>query len=79
MFENRMLKRIFEPKEFHYACLSPNIKTIKSRIIKWAKHVAHMRMMINSYTVFVRKPEVKRPLGGQHGDNINMDRKEIGW
>jgi hypothetical protein len=36
----------------------------------------------NAYTVFVRKPEVKRPLGRpgcRWGDNIKMYLREIGW
>jgi hypothetical protein len=33
---------------------------IKSRRIRWARHVAHRRGV---YIVFVGKPEGKRPLG----------------
>ena len=56
VFENRILRRIFGPKrlgngdcrrlkdeEFRSVYHSPNIVTvIKSRILKWASHVAKM-------------------------------------
>ena len=43
---------------------SPNIvRVIKSRRIRWAGHVAHMREKRGVYRVLVGKPEGKRPLG----------------
>jgi hypothetical protein len=41
-----------------------------------------MWMMRNAYTVFVRKPEGRRPLGKPRRrweDNIKTDLREIGW
>jgi hypothetical protein len=78
VFENRLLRRIFEPKshevtggwrklhneELHNLYCSPNIiRVIKSRRMKWAGHVARMREMRNAHRILVRKHEGKRPLG----------------
>jgi hypothetical protein len=55
VFENRVLRRIFEPKgdkvtrewrklhneELNHLYHSPNIRAIKSRSMRWAGHVAH--------------------------------------
>jgi hypothetical protein len=69
VFENKVLRRIFGPKrdevtggwrklhneELHDLYYSPSIiRTIKSRRMRWAGHVARMR---------VGKPEGKRSLG----------------
>jgi hypothetical protein len=71
MFENRVLKRIFEPKmdevtgkwrkldsrELHDLYSSPNIiRQIKSRRMRWAGHVARMGERRNVYRVLMRKP-----------------------
>jgi hypothetical protein len=78
MIENRVLRRIFEPKtdevtgewrklqngELHNLYSSPDIiRQIKSRRMRWAEHVVRMGEGINVYRVWVRKPERKRPLG----------------
>jgi hypothetical protein len=57
LFENRVLRRIFGPKkgerkggwrklyneDLHNLYSSPNIiRMIKSRMMRWAEHVAHM-------------------------------------
>jgi hypothetical protein len=36
---------------------------MKSRIMRWAGHVAEMAEKENAYRILVRKPEGKRPLG----------------
>jgi hypothetical protein len=42
---------------------SPSIiRMIKSRRMKWAGHVTHMREKRNIFSVLVGKPEVKRQL-----------------
>jgi hypothetical protein len=41
----------------------PNIRVIKARRVKWAGHVASMGEMRKEYTILVRKPDEKRPLG----------------
>ena len=61
---------------------SPNIvRVIKSRIMRWAGHVARMGESRGVYRVLVGKPEGKRPLG-RHSrrweDNIKMDLHEVG-
>jgi hypothetical protein len=53
---------------------------IKSRIMRWAGHVARMWERRGVYRVLVRKPEGKRPLGKprrKFEDNIKMDLQEV--
>jgi hypothetical protein len=96
VFENRVLRRIFGPKrdgvmggwrKLHNEKLynlysSPSIiRSIKSRRMRWAGHVARMGEKRNVYRLLVRKPEGKRPLGRPRCrwiDNIKMDLSEIG-
>jgi hypothetical protein len=55
---------------------------IKSRMMKWAGHVARMGEKTNAYRMLVGNPEGKRPLGRPRRrwvDNIKMDLREIGW
>jgi hypothetical protein len=91
VFENRVLRRIFGPKrdevtgewrklhneELQNLYSSPNIiRTIKSRRMRWAGHVARMGEKRNSYRILVEKPEGRRPLGRPRRrwmDNIKMD------
>jgi hypothetical protein len=95
VFENRVLRRIFGPKkdevtgewrklhseELHNLYSSPDIITqIKSRRMRWARHVARREGKV--YRVSVGKPQGKRPLGRQRSrweDGIRMDLGEIGW
>jgi hypothetical protein len=77
MFENRALKRIYEPKKekvaggwrglhnekLHKLYATQNIvMMINSRRMGWAGHVAHMGKMRNAYKRLVGKPEGKRSL-----------------
>jgi hypothetical protein len=77
VFENRVLRRIFGPKndeitgerrklhseELHNLYSSPDIiRQIKSRRMRWAGHVARMGEGRDVYRVLVGKPEGKRPL-----------------
>jgi hypothetical protein len=76
--ENKVLRRIFDPKvgesgggwrrlhneELHKLHTSKNsIQVIKSRSMKWVGHVAHVGEMSNAYNTLVGKSERKRPLG----------------
>jgi hypothetical protein len=78
VFENRMLRRIFGPKrdqvmggwrklhneELHDLYTLPSIvRIIKSRRIRWARHVVLMGEKRNAYRLQVGKPQGKRPLG----------------
>jgi hypothetical protein len=93
-FENRVLRRIFGPKteveeswrklhndEFHSLYSSPNIvRVIKSRRMRWAGHVTCLGEERGVYRVFVRRPEVKGPMGGPRRrweDNIKLDLRAI--
>jgi hypothetical protein len=97
MFENRVLRRIFGPRrdhvtgdwrklhneELHNLYSSPNIiRMVKSRRMRWARHVARMGERQNTYRILVGKPEGKRPLGiprSRWVDNIKIDFREKGW
>jgi hypothetical protein len=62
---------------------SPDIiRQIKSKRMRWARHVARMGERRNVYRLLVGKTEGKRPLerprrGWENG--IIMDLREIGW
>jgi hypothetical protein len=62
---------------------SPDIiSQIKSRIMRWAGHVARMGEGTAVYRVLVGKPKGKRPLGRPRRrweDGIKVDLTEIGW
>jgi hypothetical protein len=75
VFEKRMLRRMFGPKqeevaedmrelhneELHNLYASPYIiRVIKSRRMRWAGHVTRMGKMRNAYKIMVGKPEGKK-------------------
>jgi hypothetical protein len=76
-------RRKLHIEELHILYSSPNIiRQIKSRRIRWAGRVARMGEKRKVYTVLVRKPEGKRPLGRPRRrweDRIRMDLRETGW
>jgi len=96
VYENMVLRRIFGPRrdevtgewrrlhneELNNLYSSPNIvRVIKSRRMRWARHVARFGEEIRVYRVLVGKPERKRPLGRPKRrwvDNIRMDFQEVG-
>ena len=53
---------------------------IKSRIMRWVRHVARMRESRDVYRILVGKSEGKRPLGPRHRweVNIKMDLQVVG-
>ncbi|KAJ4431591.1 hypothetical protein ANN_20190 [Periplaneta americana] len=78
VFENKVLRKIFEAKrdevtgerrklhnaELHALYSSPDIiRNIISRRLRWAGHVARMGESRNTYRVLVGRSEGKRPLG----------------
>jgi hypothetical protein len=99
VFEKKVPRKMFVPKrhevagdwrklhneELHNLYSSPNIiRTIKSRRMRWAGHVARMGETRNSYRILVGKPEGKRPLGRPSHrwvDNIKivLKRDKMGW
>jgi hypothetical protein len=83
VFENRVLRRIFGPKrdevmgewrklhsgELHNLNSSPDIiRQIKSRRMRWARHVARMGEGRNVYRVLVGKSRGKNHLKDQGVD-----------
>ena len=57
------------------------MRVVKSRRMKWARHVARMGEDSGVHRVCVWKPEGKRPLGRPKRRweyNINMDLQEVG-
>jgi hypothetical protein len=78
VFENRVLRRVFGPKEnevtgewrklhneeLSYLYSLPNIvRVVKSRRMGWAGHMTRIGEGRGVYRVLVGKPEGKRPLG----------------
>jgi hypothetical protein len=55
---------------------------IRSKIMRWARHIACKGERRSAYRVLVVKPEEKRPLGiprHRWEDNIKMDLQKVGW
>jgi hypothetical protein len=68
--------------ELHNLYCSPSIiRIIKSRRMRWARHVAQIGEKRNANRILVGKPEGKRPVGRPRRrweDNIRMYLREIG-
>jgi hypothetical protein len=82
MFENRVLRRIFEPKrdeitggwrklhneELHGLYSSPSIvRVIKATRMRWAGHLARIGEVRSAYNILVGRREGRRPLGRSRG------------
>jgi len=94
LFENMVLRRIFghrrdevtgEWRRLHneevMICKPVIVWEIKSRRMRWTRHVASMGEESGVYRFLVGKPEGKRPLGKPSCrwlDNIRMDFQEMG-
>jgi hypothetical protein len=93
VFENRVLRWIFGPKTGDWRKLHNEelrdlypsasiIRISRSRMTKWAEHVARVEVNKNQYRLLVGKPEGKIPLGRPRRrwvDNIKMNTEEMGW
>jgi hypothetical protein len=58
------------------------LRVIKTRMIRWAGHIARMENMRNSYKILVGEAGGKRLLGTPRRrleDNIRMDLRQIWW
>jgi hypothetical protein len=77
VFGNRVLRRIYGAKkeevaggsrrlhsqELHNLYISPNIRVLKSRRMRWAEYVAWMGEIRKTNKMLVGKPKGKRQLG----------------
>ena len=64
--ENGEWRRLHN-EELHSLYRSPNIfRVIKSRILRWAGHVARMGKGRSAFKILTGKPTGKRPLGRYH-------------
>jgi hypothetical protein len=77
VFEDRILRRIFGPKRdvtegwrklhngqlHNLYCLRSIVRLIKSRRMRWVRHIARMGDMKMAYKISIGKPERKGPLG----------------
>jgi hypothetical protein len=74
--------RKLHSEELHNLYSSPSIiRIVKSRKMRWARHVARMGEKRNVYRLLVEKTEGKRPLGRPRRrwiDNIKLNLLEIG-
>jgi hypothetical protein len=94
-FQNRVLRKIIGSRreedgswkklhndELHDLYSSLNIvRVIKSRRMRWARHVVRMGEGRGVYRVLVGRPKGKRPLGRPRHkweDNLHMDLRDIG-
>jgi hypothetical protein len=76
--ENRVLRRIFGPKRDEIT----REWVIKSRRMRWERHVACMGDMRGVFRILVGKTDGKRPLRrprSRWGDNIKMDLQKVGF
>jgi len=96
VFENRLLRKIFGHKrdevtgewrklhneELNDLYSSSNMaRVLKSRIMRWAKHVVRQVESRGVLRILVGKPEGKRSLGiprRRWEDNMKMDLQEVG-
>ena len=69
-------------EELHSLYRSPNIvRAIKSRILRWAGHVAIIEEARSAFKILIGKPTGNRPLGRPRRrweDNVRMDLEEVG-
>jgi len=70
-------------EELNDLYFSPNIVwVVKSKRMRWAGHVAHMRERRRVYRILVGNPDGKRSLGRRRRrweNNIKTDIQEVGW
>jgi len=84
VFETRVLRRIFGLKREEVTGEWRNyiiLRAIKSKIMRWAGHVAHIGKGRGVYRVLVGIREGNRPLGRpscRREDNIQMGLQEVG-
>jgi hypothetical protein len=92
VFENRVLRRIFGPKrdevtgewrklqneELRDLYSSPSIiRIIKSRMMRWAGHVARNEKRTDAYRIWVGKREGKRPLAKQRCKRVDIIKMDL--
>jgi hypothetical protein len=76
------VRKLYNEERHNLYTSSNIIRTIKSRRMRWAGHVACMGKKRNAYVSLVERPEGKRPPGRSRcrwEDNIKIGLGEIGW
>jgi hypothetical protein len=66
--------------DLHDLYTSPGIRVIKSRRMRWARHVVNMGEMRNTYKMLIANSEGIRPLGiyrRRWEDNVQINLEEI--
>jgi len=78
IFENN--NEVNSVRKHNYNCILDYVRMVKSRIMRWAGHVARMGEGRGVHRVLVGKPEGKRPLGRPRRrlENIKMAPREVG-
>jgi hypothetical protein len=86
VFENRVLRRMFEPRrndvtrDWKKLSNEELHRQLKSRRVRWTGHVARMGQKRKLWQVLVGKSEGKGPLGRRRWENgIRMELGETGW
>jgi hypothetical protein len=61
-----------------YIC--PDNRMIKSRMMRWVRHVTHMGKIRKAYKILAGKPKVERPFGTYRCrlEHIKMNLREMG-
>jgi hypothetical protein len=78
--EVRGERRRLHIEELHDVYISPDIRVIYSRRMRWAGHVEVMGDRRGAYTVSVERPEERRSLGRgkcRLEDNTKVELKEV--
>jgi hypothetical protein len=73
-------RRLHNEELYDLYCPLSIVWVIKSRRMRWARHVAGMRERRVSYRVLVQRPEGKRPLGKPRlswDDNIKIGIQDV--
>ena len=75
-------RRLHKTKLYHLNTSENITQVIKSRRLRWARHVARTGERSGAYSILVGKPEERRPPGRtrrRRENIITMDLREVEW